>query len=143
MGLPSEAYVALAAHPIQALAGGVLLYFVWTAFYRLYLHPLARIPGPKLAALTFYYEFYYDGIQEGKYTFKIEEMHNQYGKWVRTRLSAALAWKGGGTTNLTRIPRTNHSNQSRRGSHKRQLFHRPGLRWWGKRQKARQVQVLY
>lgn len=45
------------------------------AFRRLRLHPLAHIPGPKLEALTWWYEFYYDGIQPGQFVFKIQEIH--------------------------------------------------------------------
>lgn len=47
--------------------------------YRLYLSPIAKFPGPKLAALTFLYEFYYDVWQEGKYTWKIRDLHDKYG----------------------------------------------------------------
>ena len=50
------------------------------AFYRLVLHPLAKFPGPRLAALTRYYEAYYDVMQDGQYTFKIAELHRSYGK---------------------------------------------------------------
>ena len=48
-------------------------------FYRIFFHPLARFPGPKLAAITRYYEAYYDIVQNGQYTFKIAEMHKKYG----------------------------------------------------------------
>lgn len=48
-------------------------------FYRLFLHPLAKFPGPKLAAITRYYEAYYDVVQNGQYTFKIAQLHKQYG----------------------------------------------------------------
>lgn len=49
------------------------------ALQRLYLHPLSPIPGPKLAALTSWYEFYYDVLQPGQYVFKIQELHKHYG----------------------------------------------------------------
>ncbi|KAI1101930.1 cytochrome P450 [Jackrogersella minutella] len=58
--------------------------YVTLALYRLYLHPLARIPGPKLAAVTRLYEGYYDLYQSGQYTFKIAELHKQYGPIIRT-----------------------------------------------------------
>lgn len=57
-----------------------LTYLITTAIYRLYLSPLAKFPGPKLAALTLWYEFYYDVVKRGKYTWRIAEMHKQYGK---------------------------------------------------------------
>jgi hypothetical protein len=57
----------------------VVVYLVTLAVYRLTLHPLARFPGPNLAAVTRYYEAYYDVVQNGQYTFKIKEMHERYG----------------------------------------------------------------
>ncbi|KAJ4398691.1 hypothetical protein N0V85_006217 [Neurospora sp. IMI 360204] len=59
------------------------LYTLYIAIYRLYLSPLASIPGPRLAALTQWYEFYYDVILHGQYTFKIIELHKQYGPIIR------------------------------------------------------------
>ena len=44
------------------------------------LHPLSPIPGPKLAAASYLPEFYYDVICVGKYTTKIREMHEKYGR---------------------------------------------------------------
>jgi hypothetical protein len=64
---------------IQTTAVLSLLLAVLEAVRRLYLHPLAHIPGPKLAALTWWYEFYYDIIQPGQYVFHIQELHKQYG----------------------------------------------------------------
>ncbi|KIX08589.1 uncharacterized protein Z518_03245 [Rhinocladiella mackenziei CBS 650.93] len=60
-----------------------MVYLVSLAIYRLWLSPLARIPGPKLAGLTLWYEFYYDVVQGGKYTWKIAEMHEKYGPIIR------------------------------------------------------------
>ena len=61
------------------------LFAVWIAYiviYRLYFSPLAKIPGPKLAALTTWYEFYYDVIQPGQYVFKIKQLHGKYGEYM-------------------------------------------------------------
>lgn len=68
---------------LQILLTSVLLTALLTiggAIRRLFLHPLAHIPGPRLAALTWWYEFYFDAIQPGQYVFKIQELHKQYGK---------------------------------------------------------------
>lgn len=67
----------------QLLSAGLILLLILSiaeATRRLYFHSLAHIPGPKLAALTWWYEFYFDVIQPGQYVFKIQELHKQYGK---------------------------------------------------------------
>lgn len=71
----------------------LLGYVFCTSVWRLYLHPLAGIPGPKLAALTSWYEFYYDVVQPAKFYWKIKELHEQYGtKCLPLRVpSAAMA----------------------------------------------------
>ncbi|KAH8768275.1 trichodiene oxygenase, partial [Diaporthe sp. PMI_573] len=69
--------------PWAAIASTAIAYFVGLVFYRLCLHPLAEFPGPKLAAITRYYEGYYDVILNGQYTFKIAELHQRYGPIVR------------------------------------------------------------
>lgn len=58
----------------------VIIYFASVAFYRLFLHPLARFPGPRLAAITRWYEGYYDIFQNGQYTFKIRQLHKECGE---------------------------------------------------------------
>ncbi|KAK8022121.1 cytochrome P450 [Apiospora rasikravindrae] len=63
----------------ESIATIVVIYLVTVSIYRLFLHPLARFPGPKLAAVTRYYEAYYDLIRNGQYTFKIAELHKRYG----------------------------------------------------------------
>lgn len=55
-------------------------YLIGLVIYRLYLHPLAKFPGPKLAAITLWYEFYHDVVRGGQYVFKIDELHKTYGK---------------------------------------------------------------
>ncbi len=59
--------------------GTFVAYCIGTAIYRLYFHPLSKFPGPKLPALTLWYEFYYDVVKRGRHIWRIEEMHKRYG----------------------------------------------------------------
>lgn len=62
------------------------LYVVVVIVYRLHFHPLAGVPGPKLAAVTGWYEAYYELFHRGlggQYTFHIGELHVKYGPIVR------------------------------------------------------------
>lgn len=61
---------------------GYAVYLIVLVVYRLYFSPLAKFPGPKLAAFTSWYEFYHDVIRHGKYTFEIADMHKVYGAGV-------------------------------------------------------------
>ncbi|SPO04666.1 related to cytochrome P450 CYP3/CYP5/CYP6/CYP9 subfamilies [Cephalotrichum gorgonifer] len=65
------------------VVGTVTAYLSSLVIYRLFFHPLARFPGPRLAAITRLYEGYYDLYQNGQYTFKIAELHKQYGPIIR------------------------------------------------------------
>ncbi|MCJ1249524.1 hypothetical protein MMC30_006750 [Trapelia coarctata] len=60
-----------------------LLYLIFLPIYRLYLSPLAKFPGRKLAIITPWYEFYYEYVKRGVYTWEIEDMHKKYGPIVR------------------------------------------------------------
>ncbi|EAW12902.1 cytochrome P450 [Aspergillus clavatus NRRL 1] len=62
---------------------GVLLYISGVIVYRLFLHPLSRFPGPKLAAISSLPEFYHDVLRGGRYIWEIERMHEKYGPIVR------------------------------------------------------------
>ncbi|RFU80113.1 cytochrome p450 [Trichoderma arundinaceum] len=64
-----------------ALLYGV--YIVGMSMYRLTLHPLASFPGPKLAAVSYLYEIWYDMILGGRYTSQIGKLHKIYGPVVR------------------------------------------------------------
>lgn len=56
-----------------------VIYTAWLVIYRLYLSPIAHIPGPKLAALTQWYEAYYNIYLDGQFTFHIAALHEKYG----------------------------------------------------------------
>jgi hypothetical protein len=64
--------------PIAAVATW-LVYLIGLGIYRLYLNPIAKFPGPKLAALSSWYEFYYEVILKGQFSFHIQELHKKYG----------------------------------------------------------------
>lgn len=61
--------------------GWYFIYVCALVFYRLYLSPLASIPGSKFAAATGWYETYYQLIKEGggRFTFQVEKWHDRYG----------------------------------------------------------------
>ncbi|KAK4553806.1 hypothetical protein LTR86_008981 [Recurvomyces mirabilis] len=69
---------------VSSLVAGI----IWTAcilIYRIFLHPLSKFPGPRLAAATVGYEIYYDVFKSpgGQYNYKIQELHRRYGPIIR------------------------------------------------------------
>jgi hypothetical protein len=66
------------ALPIAAVATW-LVYLTGLGIYRLYLSPIAKFPGPKLAAISLWYEFYYEVTLKGQFGFHIQELHKKYG----------------------------------------------------------------
>lgn len=77
--MPIPAYFVSPAVPLIAIAVACVAYSICLAVYRLYFSPLAGFPGPKLAAATRWYEFYFDWWLEGKYIFEIERLHKKFG----------------------------------------------------------------
>jgi hypothetical protein len=61
---------------------------------RLYSHPLARYPGPLLAASTMWYKTYYDIVMDGGpgWAEHLEHLHSVYGKQfsISTKLLICL-----------------------------------------------------
>jgi hypothetical protein len=74
--------------------GIIYLGLLWV-FYRIAIalynispfHPLARFPGPKLAASTYLVEAYYDWWCVGRYGKVIARMHEAYGMLFRFLLA--------------------------------------------------------
>ena len=82
----------IAATPQALLLVGLTLVtcLVYHVVYRLYLSPLAKIPGPRAAALTGAYEMYYDLIEKARFPWKIEELHKEYGIDHDERLAESI-----------------------------------------------------
>jgi hypothetical protein len=57
------------------LIAGPLVYVVCLVVYRRFFHPLSKIPGPFLPAVTTLYQSYYNR----EYYLKVEELHRKYG----------------------------------------------------------------
>ena len=52
--------------------------------HRLYFSLIAHIPGPRLAALTYFYQFYYDlWPYQGQFIFQYAKLHEGYGPIIR------------------------------------------------------------
>ena len=78
----------MALNPILGLLSGnkssivvtvLFAYIVSTCIYRRFFHPLAKVPGPFLPAVTKLYQSYYNG----RYYLQIEKLHKLYGPIVR------------------------------------------------------------
>lgn len=58
----------------------ICLYYASVGFYRLYLSPIAKLPGPTLVVLTYWYEFYHNVPRRGQFIFAITKMHEKNGE---------------------------------------------------------------
>ncbi|KAF2761110.1 putative P450 monooxygenase [Pseudovirgaria hyperparasitica] len=65
--------------------GSAIAYGIALIFYRLFLSPLAKFPGPKLAAATGWVETYYQlwHGEGGQFMYAYKEWHKTYGPIVR------------------------------------------------------------
>ncbi|SPJ79087.1 related to isotrichodermin C-15 hydroxylase (cytochrome P-450 monooxygenase CYP65A1) [Fusarium torulosum] len=68
-------------HGIVFLGVAITLWTISTVVYRLFFHPLAKFPGPRLAACS---EFWFIRVwTSGRYSFSMSELHRKYGDVVR------------------------------------------------------------
>lgn len=68
---------------LQLLGIVSLAYTVILVVGRLYFSPISNIPGPRIAAATALYEFYYNVVKGGKFFLKIQQLHEEYGPIIR------------------------------------------------------------
>ncbi|KAJ5806541.1 Cytochrome monooxygenase lcsI [Penicillium pulvis] len=81
---------------VYAVALGLLGNVLWTVVYNLFLSPLSKFPGPKLAAIS-HIPFLYWGYTGNNHK-KMKEFHDKYGDVVRMAPSTLVyrspqAWK--------------------------------------------------
>src|SRR5690242_9059195 len=72
---------AVLEHPSIATVAPLLLLIVARVVYRLYLHPIAHIPGPILPKVTSLWLYYHAYV--GDEASVIHCLHAQYGPFVR------------------------------------------------------------
>ena len=75
---------------IRALAGALSLYWVGWIFYAKWLHPLAKFPGPALAAVSRLWVVLH--VARGKAEAEQRQLHEKYGgyswlQWDRPELT--------------------------------------------------------
>ncbi|KAI1873310.1 uncharacterized protein JN550_003563 [Neoarthrinium moseri] len=58
-------------------------YLVLRCVYNVYFHPLRKIPGPWMAAMTPFSDFWHDAVKSGNYLWEIRKMHEKYGPIIR------------------------------------------------------------
>jgi len=80
--------MALESHPgiSKILFYSAVLIPSWILYvvvHRLFFHPLARIPGPKLAAFTFLYQTYFSFKDGSRFYKQVGLLHKKYGPVVR------------------------------------------------------------
>ncbi len=82
MGLALEVHTLQGALTLPNLASLAVLWVAYHILRALYnvspLHPLHKFPGPKAAAMSYLYEFYFDTILWGRYSHEIKRMHGIY-----------------------------------------------------------------
>ncbi|GIZ47203.1 hypothetical protein CKM354_001030200 [Cercospora kikuchii] len=65
------------------VAGSLAVWILLQTIYRLFLSPIAQVPGPTFAAISGLYELYFDLAKGGRLPWKIQELHDQYGPIVQ------------------------------------------------------------
>ncbi|KAI0791420.1 cytochrome P450 [Abortiporus biennis] len=73
-------------HLFTMFVATIVLVAIWTLaswIYNIYLHPLAKFPGPKLAAMTKLWRAHLELVQQGSLYEKLSQLHSVYGDVIR------------------------------------------------------------
>ncbi|TGZ78297.1 cytochrome P450 [Ascodesmis nigricans] len=77
----------LSGYTVPELIGGAVvlsvLYALTLAVYRLFFHPLAKIPGAPLSKITYNREVYYAFFRNGRWPQQYSKDHEKYGPIIR------------------------------------------------------------
>ncbi|KAL2261273.1 hypothetical protein VTK26DRAFT_4494 [Humicola hyalothermophila] len=79
--MPSASPSHIGLLVLEASACGLLFFFAIRSVYRAFLHPLAKVPGPKLFAFWDLPYLYYS--LRGEWPRKLKQLHDRYGPVVR------------------------------------------------------------
>ncbi|GIC87843.1 cytochrome P450 [Aspergillus udagawae] len=78
MAFTIEEYLYSGLYYGFCIAFCAIAYIGAIVLYRLFLSPLAKFPGPRLAAATGLYEAYFQLVKGGVFTWKIDRLHREY-----------------------------------------------------------------
>lgn len=77
---------------VATIVGVWFLYRLSVVLYNISpFHPLSRFPGPKIAAVSYLYEAYYDWWRVGRYGKVIRDMHERYGRPNNLRMRLIIS----------------------------------------------------
>ncbi|KAI9147447.1 Cytochrome P478 monooxygenase [Paramyrothecium foliicola] len=80
MATPTSSFPVLWLPYVPVLS---VIWGLYVATYRLFFHPLAKIPGPYLWAISGLPLLYHQGIKEGNLVYELPRLHGIYGPIVR------------------------------------------------------------
>jgi hypothetical protein len=81
LDVPGPHPVATSRFGLGLIFGAILIFLAYkilSTLFSYFTFPIRDIPGPRIAAITRYYEFYYNAIKHFSYAQKVAELHQQY-----------------------------------------------------------------